>query len=65
MEEVKKLSSDQYRQRIEDEGCPNYGAVVRVKAGKVGWREWRCSDASCPASDGWTNVYEDLENTPI
>lgn len=73
MEEVKKRSPDQYRQRIEDDGCPNCGAVC-ITGGFLYtvlsfrhqvWNEWRCPDEMCPNSDGWTNVYEDLENTPF
>lgn len=67
--EVKKLTPEQYRQRIEDEGCPNCGMVTHRKVYgdamvNKDWSEWRCSNADCPDSQQWTDIYQDLEDCP-
>jgi hypothetical protein len=61
---VKKLSPEEYRSRIENQGCPNCGQAVDTRGGD-GWSEWRCGDPTCPESDGWHNIYEDLADDPF
>ena len=64
--DVKKLTMDEYRAKIEEHGCPNCGEMVRkAQDDHEHWTKWRCPNPDCSESENWTNIWEVLESSPL